>query len=378
MYTVGKFKRLYGFNGECNFVEKCGSIQTIHTPESLLEKMIDIAKPGIDDKILVMFNVEFVIALKNMGCKNITYFSDSERMTNLVEKMYINNIGNSEVEVVYMENFKKEFRNLSKILENMKFDLIISNPPYNQNLDLKILKEVYEFGDKICFVHPAGWLYYQKPTHPLYYKIRELLGNNLSYIETFETHEYFNAWTFVPSAITMINKHSNNSIDVNGFDIHGNSTIYKSLKGKILKYCKINNVEKYKVIVNNMEWEVGIPGMAPGGRTVFIQKSNENIQVGAKTKYPKRIVFTSESEAINFKDYLKTKIARFCLSIYKINQQLDRGELASVPYMPTYTRPWTDEEVAAEIGLTDEELKWAINWIPDYYPEDKEKYTKRI
>ena len=52
------------------------------------------------------------------------------------------------------------------------------------------------------------------------------------------------------------------------------------------------------------------------------------------------------------------------------------GELASVPYMPTYDRPWTDEEVAAELGLTDEELAWAINWIPDYYPEDKEKYAK--
>ncbi len=46
--------------------------------------------------------------------------------------------------------------------------------------------------------------------------------------------------------------------------------------------------------------------------------------------------------------------------------------------MPTYTRPWTDEDVAKELGLTDEELAWTINQVPDHYPEDKEKYAKRI
>ena len=42
--------------------------------------------------------------------------------------------------------------------------------------------------------------------------------------------------------------------------------------------------------------------------------------------------------------------------------------------MPTYTKYWTDEEVAKELGLTDEELRCAINWVPNYYPEDAEKY----
>ena len=54
------------------------------------------------------------------------------------------------------------------------------------------------------------------------------------------------------------------------------------------------------------------------------------------------------------------------------------GAIASVPYMPDYTRPWSDEDIAKELGLTDEELAWAINWIPDYYPEDAEKYAKYI
>ena len=112
----------------------------------------------------------------------------------------------------------------------------------------------------------------------------------------------------------------------------------------------------------------------------MIQKTDETMQCSQNTKYASKIFFDKETDATNFKDYLKLKISRFCLSIYKTNQCLHAGagsgEIASVPYMPDYTRPWTDEEVAEELGLTQEELVWAINWIPDYYPEDKEKYAK--
>lgn len=95
-----------------------------------------------------------------------------------------------------------------------------------------------------------------------------------------------------------------------------------------------------------------------------------------RTEGYKKYLFNNKSNSIYFKKYLKLKITRFALSIFKINQNLKNGELAAVPYMPSYEHAWDNEMVAKELGLIDVELKWAINWIPDYYPEDKEKYKK--
>jgi len=265
----------------------------------------------------------------------------------------------------------------------MKFDLIISNPPYNQNLDLKILKEIYDIGEKICFVHPAGWTYTKKQNvSKIIQKAKKI---PLVYFEKIENPSIlFGIHILSDVAISLFNINGKNIIDK--IDLHGDSEIYKSLKCKILNFCK-NNKNLYNLDIKKLKFQCGIaairghkikryPSDNVNGFYSFIQLTDESIHIGTDTKYPIKFFFKTENEAINFKDYLKTKIARFCLSIYKINQNTDSGELASVPYMPTYERPWTDEAVAAELGLTDEELAWAINWIPDYYPEDKEKYAK--
>jgi hypothetical protein len=241
---------------------------------------------------------------------------------------------------------------------------------------LKILKDVYELGEKICFVHPTTWLYDKKMKSKLYNDCRNLVKHSFVHYEKVENaNKVFGIGLFTDVFVTLFDKHKPGIGDmIYDIDIHGDSDIYKSIKNKILLYCNKNNMLQY-LSAKRHEYEIGIPGMGPGGRTVFIQKTNERMQMG-NTVYPKRIITDSQQSMINLKDYLKTKIARFCLSIYKINQKLDSGELASVPYMPTYDRPWTDEEVAAELGLTDEELAWAINWVPDYYQDDAEKYTK--
>ena len=147
-----------------------------------------------------------------------------------------------------------------------------------------------------------------------------------------------------------------------------------SFNDNVLNHLKRENKDKFEVGLSQVR---GHPGTTDW--YTMIQITNEDAHIGKGTIYRMKFPFITLDEAVNFKEYLKLKIARFCLSIYKMNGQLDRGELASVPYMPTYEHEWTDEMVAKELGLTEEELKWAINWIPDYYPEDKEKYkNKRI
>lgn len=64
----------------------------------------------------------------------------------------------------------------------MKFDLIISNPPYNSGLDLKILESVNFISEKICFVHPMTWLFDQKGSKR-YNRIKETFKNQLVSVE---------------------------------------------------------------------------------------------------------------------------------------------------------------------------------------------------
>ena len=259
----------------------------------------------------------------------------------------------------------------------MKFNLIISNPPYNRNLDLKILKTVYELGEKICFIHPAGWAYSNKPN--VSKLIKDVKKFNLASFERVKDASLlFDINIMSEICISMFNKKCKNPIDINEIDIHGNSKIYKSLKKKILKYK--SNLEEFTVYghkIKDPEIHIGIPGIF--GRLdnkkysyniIRKTKINESLNNNDHIKF----AFNSITKAINFRNYLMLKVVRFAFSLYRINIHTDNGELASVPYMPTYEHEWTDEMVAKELGLTDEELKWAINWIPDYYTEDAEKY----
>ena len=276
----------------------------------------------------------------------------------------------------------------------MKFDLIISNPPYNHGLDLKILKEVYPLGNRFVMVHPATWLYDNKLKNKLFKNTREMVKKHfVGYEKVENANQLFGINLFTDVLITEIDKSKSGVGDkIYDIDIHGDSPIYRSLKKKILGYTKENENLDQKVHYTwkdqktkkdeNIDY-IGLSIMGcntgkienrPGAFCSLISKKYSQNISQTSNGLPIRLYLNSKEELINLKMYLKLKITRFCLSIYKINQHLDSGELASVPYMPTYEKQWTDEEVATELGLTDEELRWAINWVPNYYPEDKEKY----
>ena len=359
---------------------------TIYTPPKLREKMIaKSVKPN--DKILVLFNLEFVKDLyKNKG--EVIFISDDKIRNEIVERAF-------KVKTFLVEN-----NNYKEILKDMKFDLIISNPPYNKNLDLKILKDVYELGERICFVHPVAWLYDNKLKDSSYTKTRELLKSDLVDITILRSDLYFDILVN-NLAITYFNKLNqnekiyienditNNKYNVNSiYDIDRNCNFeeYKTFKQKILSYCKAENMLTKVIRTDNVKswnrpnqpFEIGLPLIRGGDFNTmrqfftFIQEVEEDRHIGESTEYKLKYFFDTKEEAINFKEYLKSKITRACLSIFKANISL-HGGLGSVPYLPTYTHPWSDEEIAKELGLTKEEVEWAYKNIQNYYQEDYAK-----
>ena len=321
------------------------------TPESYIVRMLEISNIQENDRVLVLLNHEFLSYIKDVSNIQLLFASDSEFRIGLVNTLY------PELKTIFIKNINK----IDESLINEKFDLIISSPP-SRNRDLKILGKIYNLSSKICFVHPSHWVFDNTRSRQIFDKTRELVKSHFILSEPVSEHL---AISFIDKSKVGIND------EIYEIDVHGNSKIYKNLKRKILGYPEMLENRVTHDSLDGM-YECGFAGIKGNSATTFLNLKQEN-QIGSSTKYWHKFQFEKLNETENFRRYLNLKIVRFCLSIFKHGMHF---KLESTPYMPTYEHEWTDEMVAEKLGLTDEELKWAINWVPDFYPEDKEKYSK--
>ena len=72
--------------------------------------------------------------------------------------------------------------------------------------------------------------------------------------------------------------------------------------------------------------------------------------------------FTTEQEAKNASDYMKTKFFRALVAVNKISQDAYAKVYDGVP-MQDFSKTWTDEELFEKYGLTDEEVLFILNMI---------------
>ena len=86
--------------------------------------------------------------------------------------------------------------------------------------------------------------------------------------------------------------------------------------------------------------------------------------------YSHKFLFKSYNEATNFKNFLKLKVLRFIIGMYKYDQHVYKSLFKHIPLMPTYLRSWNNNEVAEELGLTRKEIEWILQNVPNYYDED--------
>jgi site-specific DNA-methyltransferase (adenine-specific) len=133
---------------------------TIHTPRALVEEIL--GKIKLHGNILVMFNIEFVVSLVytcNIDPKTITFYSDSEDKTEFAKNLgvkYITTLGT-----------------------DMKFDVVIGNPPYNDsvgsnrleskntnnsNLYLDFITKSFKLcpNGTVSLIVPAAWMQNEK------------------------------------------------------------------------------------------------------------------------------------------------------------------------------------------------------------------------
>lgn len=284
------------------------------------------------------------------------------------------------------DGFKKHMK---EVWCKETFDYGIGNPPFNQMIDMKFVKLSYELCDVTCIVHPSTWLLDEKGKQKAFNDTKDLIKSHLESIELFNGNKVFGIQLFVPCVITYIDKNKDKSgikcfdkinnieliySDINQINKFSNIDIYRELKVKIFKKSNIDNLLKNKnkntgcYFVNTAQIRGHVDLKSSTNMLIddFYTIITKDTKVSTEINKHMFFSFMTNDEAYNFIKYLKTNFCRFCLSIYKNNSQLDRGELSSIPWLD-FTQEWTDEKLYKEFDLTEEEIKFIERHIPKYY-----------
>jgi len=290
---------------------------------------------------------------------------------------------------------------------NMKFDSIVMNPPYKGGLHIDIFNKSFDLlkdGGKLTCIHPSTPFITRKPTR--IDKKTKLIKNIISDYESTLTlvdgNKLFNAGFFAPLSITEIVKVKSSNINVRFNHIDENNSInyrFDSLDDVFMHGSPLVS-EIHKKVIRLMGVSVdskltrrgsrgnfylkinSIVGNIPKNDTInpdfncIIYKENEDSFeqllttdfINGDTMY---VSLETRLEAHNFFKYCMTKFARFCVSFYKINQHIDRGELKALPYLD-FSQEWTDEMLFDYFDFNDEEINFIKSYIGNWYDRDFE------
>ena len=78
--------------------------------------------------------------------------------------------------------------------------------------------------------------------------------------------------------------------------------------------------------------------------------------------------FDSEAEAKHYASYLRTRFARFLVSLRKPTQDAARGVYGFVPELPL-DQEWTDAKLYKRYGLTPEEIAFIESQVAEHDAE---------
>lgn len=285
-----------------------------------------------------------------------------------------------------------------------KFDVIFSNPPYNKNLDLKILKSLFEqkISNNIIFVHPAGYLLDKKFKTKLYNELKNT--NYLEFVNMFWGNKLFDIWLFCPCCISVWNTNkisnkctvSDNAISqtkyvckINDISIHPSwindwfktLNFNKNLMTELALPEQLTNYSvKFALIRGHANIKNNIGGYSDDFFSLICKDINDNkcdptFRFGNHVNCKLHWSFNNEIERENFINYCKTKIIRFILSFIKVGGHLDSGELGVIPWMD-FTQEWNDKKLCEVFNISNELWKYIDNFIPDYYNDYKSGFEK--
>jgi 16S rRNA G966 N2-methylase RsmD len=281
---------------------------------------------------------------------------------------------------------------LEKDFNNMKFSAVLANPPYKKGLHLKFLNKALTLSDKVVFVHPSAWVltktHDKKATKPEEDCI-EAVNKYSTDFELINGNKLFSgAVFFYPLIVTDIDKSKpnkgfkvtdsihNNTLEFDNFkdiNLHFSDDVFLSLRNKLIDVVKTDNFFSNESLKYG-EYGITISKIRGSHCKESYFKSDFYTLVPRVAKPVNReegndFTFWSstEEEASNMLSYLKSDFVRFCLSLYKVTNNIKSGSIhKSIPVVD-FTQNWTDSKLYEHFNITEQEQEYISKIIPHYY-----------
>lgn len=272
----------------------------------------------------------------------------------------------------------------------MKFDYIIMNPPYNGNSNLYgklTVKAKAHAKDVICLSPYLNYLENsQKKSN------RELSVKLMKHLQSYELIDptTFDACFDKKLCIFHFTDTPTTFVDVN--NIYWNEFTNPVLTKTIIEKMERYNEHCYAHIIRKVEFDrytlkvafseirghryAGIPSW--DWTTLQDKIKMKNFQLSSNDKGDlKGFPFETENECKNFVKYINSDIFEYMILIQKNSIAMDKWLFKKIPYMPTYTKEWTDTEIAEEIGLTNDELNYIYEEMKPYGWKTREQLANK-
>ena len=380
------------------------------TPFEIIRKMV--SKTSLNNKhILVLFNIEFLHILideQGVNPQDITFIAD-----NHIEKLSANKI--FKVQSYKLNDFTVPALKKLIVGLDMKFDLVFSNPPYNDGTDISILSQNLSCFEEFIVIHPSSWLLDIKSSRKPSFKTS--VDKKIKSLELFNANKIFNGIHLeVPITITHYDSKYNGTTKISISDVDNHhSLIHSKLNSfevsslfdmtkfcaewnfvkpfyeRVLKYCENENNLWDKRVINFTDldnskmhcqltpmmngFSKGQPKMAEKMYSFVMKDESKNYGIRNKSIWdksnPNKILyptyeFQSNTEIANLISYCKTDFARFCLALFKNSANMHRGEMTIVPWLD-FTEQWDDDKLFKKFDVSQELQDYIRDFLPDYY-----------
>ena len=290
-----------------------------------------------------------------------------------------------------------------------KYDVILMNPPYAQNLHLKFLEKTIEIADNVVSVQPSGWLTdtFANEKRSNFKKYENTILKHLADIEIYDWMDASIMFGIIShQGVAIFNCNKNGGYDYNSILSYGKS---KKIIEIIKTHESLENHIEYNKVDGIRVRTQAIKNSAPSSGTILTKRYKEDIRkkfslmydkyscvtvdgygidepkkwwslYGNKNKYTKEegepipcsIQFNSVEEAKNFEKYCKTDFFIYCMYLSKIGVNTDFKHLpwlGSVKWkgksgkIDGYKYPITDEMLFEYFNIPTEDIKLIKNTL---------------